>query len=95
MEGITTLRNRCSYLRVHPANQTTMETPDVNKPSSLGYAEPIIGKTYNDLERCSPEAWYRSKPSLGSLATKTTSQLKVLGLDGDTLGVDGGPVMRG
>jgi hypothetical protein len=31
-------------------------------------------------------------PGLRALAAKTTGELEVLGLDGDTLGVDGGEV---
>lgn len=34
----------------------------------------------------------RDSHNLGSFATKTTSKLDVLGLDGDTLGVDGAQV---
>ena len=39
-----------------------------------------------------PSSLKRSERHLRALATETTSQLDVLGLDGDTLGVDGAKV---
>ena len=39
-----------------------------------------------------PSSLERSERHLRALATETTSQLDVLGLDGDTLGVDGAKV---
>ena len=47
------------------------------------------------LAHCPQQVIIREKlqaPDLGALATETTSELDILGLDGDTLGVDGAEI---